>query len=356
MPQPRCDQAFGACVRPGVLFAGNFLSSHGRKRSVSEDVSDRLESRGWPVIRTSSKLSRPLRLIDMVACVCSNSRRFAVAHVDVYSGPAFFWAEAVSATLRYLNRPYIFTLHGGALPEFAERWPARVHRLISSAALVTAPSEYLARRMERYCRALIIPNAVDVRNYPVQEFLRSSKPKLVWLRSFHDIYNPCMAVEAFALLRDEFPDLELIMIGPDDGDGSLKRTRQRALELRVADTIHFPGRIPKSDVPTWLAQASVFLNTANVDNSPVSVLEAMACGLPIVSTNVGGIPDLVENGTNGLLVPPQDAQAMAASTRDVLRHHELARQLSLSARQTAKKCDWHTVIPLWEELLESVCG
>jgi glycosyltransferase involved in cell wall biosynthesis len=341
-------------VRPGVLFVGNFLSSHARKRGVSEDLADRLEQRGWTVLRTSSRVSRPLRLMDMVAVACLKGRCFKVAHIDVYSGPAFLWAEAVATVLRGMKQPYILTLHGGALPEFAERWPARVLRLISSASAVTAPSAFLARRMARFRRILIVPNALELRSYPPRRSHGDLNPKLVWLRSFHAIYNPRMAVEVLALLHRDYPGAELTMIGPDDGDGSLESTRQRAEELGVAASVRFTGPVPKYEVPLWLAEGTVFLNTTNIDNAPVSVVEAMASGLPVVSTNVGGISDLVDDEQTGLLVPAGDSPAMAGRIREVLRSPALSERLSASAKQRAALHDWSQVLPRWEELFHSI--
>jgi glycosyltransferase involved in cell wall biosynthesis len=340
-------------VKPSILFVSNFLSKRGVKRGISEEVADRLEQRGWPVIRTSSVLSRPLRMIDMISAVCQHRRHFAVALVDVFSGPAFLWAETVCLILRCIHRPYILTLHGGALPEFAERWPSRVQTIMRSASVVAAPSAFLARHMARYRRdILVVPNGIEWGDYPPPE--HSSTPKLVWLRSFHRIYNPQMAVEVLALLRREFPNIELLMIGPDDGDGSLEETRKRATELGVSGSVCFTGVVPKAEVPSWLAQGTVFLNTTDIDNAPVSLLEAMACGLPVVSTNVGGISDLVEHGRNALLVPPRDPRAMAARISDVLRNSDLANELSKNGRQSANVHSWARILPRWEEVLCAV--
>ena len=163
-----------------------------------------------------------------------------------------------------------------------------------------------------------------------------------------------MAVEVLALLRREFPNIELLMIGPDDGDGSLEETRKRATELGVSGSVRFAGVVPKAEVPSWLAQGTVFLNTTDIDNAPVSLLEAMACGLPVVSTNVGGISDLVEHGRNALLVPPRDARAMAARISDVLRNSDLANELSKNGRQSANAHSWARILPRWEEVLCAV--
>src|SRR5206468_11972206 len=127
--------------------------------------------------------------------------------------------------LRRLNRPYVLALHGGNLPEFAKRWPRRVRQLLRSAKAVTAPSGYLKQEMEPYCdRIRILPNALDVSAYPHRE-RGPARPTLVWLRSFHEIYNPVMAVKVVATLAQKYPELELNMVGPDKGDGSLEKTR-----------------------------------------------------------------------------------------------------------------------------------
>jgi glycosyltransferase involved in cell wall biosynthesis len=105
-----------------------------------------------------------------------------------------------------------------------------------------------------------------------------------------------------------------------------------------------------------MSQGDIFLNTTNVDNTPVSVLEALACGLCVVSTDVGGIPYLLEHEEDALLVPPDDAEAMAAAVRRVLTEPGLAERLSRNARKKAEGFDWSVVLPQWERLLLEVLG
>src|SRR5207249_4816523 len=90
------------------------------------------------------------------------------------------------------------------------------------------------------------------------------------------------------------------------------------------------------------------------DNAPVSVLEAMACGLPVVSTNVGGMPYLLEGGRTGLLTPPGNVEAMANAVIRLLREPELALRLARNARERAEEFDWAFVLPRWESLLDSL--
>jgi glycosyltransferase involved in cell wall biosynthesis len=104
-------------------------------------------------------------------------------------------------------------------------------------------------------------------------------------------------------------------------------------------------------VADWLNHGDVFLNTTNEDNTPVSVLEAMACGLCVVSTEVGGIPHLLAHEVDSLLVPPNDVTAMAAAVRRVLTERGLAEKLSRNGRLKTEQFDWSVVMPQWKELL-----
>lgn len=338
--------------RRGVLLVGNFVSRSRAYRGVCEDLAERLAGRGWAVVTTSSQPAKLPRLLDMVGTAWRRRHDYDVAHVDVFSGPAFLWAEAVCWTLRRVRKPYVLTLRGGSLPHFARRWPGRVRRLLRSAAMVTTPSRYLLEAMTPYRADLtLLPNPLDLPAYPFQE-RTAPRPRLIWLRAFHETYNPTMAARVVALLRPDFPDVTLTMIGPDKGDGSRERVAQVAAELGVADRVTLGDGVPKREVPARLSGGGdIFLNTTNVDNTPVSVLEAMACGLCVVSTDAGGLPYLIEDGSNGLLVPVGDPQRMADAVRRVLTEPGLAARLSANARRKAESHDWGTLVRQWNLLL-----
>lgn len=334
-----------------ALLVGNFLSATNTTRSVCEDLADRLSSAGWSVLTTSRKANRLSRLLDMMGTVWRERDRYAAAQVDVFSGAAFTWAEVVCWMLGRIRKPLVLTLHGGNLPAFAERWPGRVRRLLSCAAVVTVPSRYLHEEMKSYRADLqLLPNPLDVVHYPFR--LRSHpRPRLIWLRAFHRTYNPSLIPRLLAELRIEYPSLEVIMIGPDKHDGSLEETRILAAELGVSNRIMFPGGISKREISQWMNKGDIFLNTSQVDNTPISVIEAMACGLCVVSTNVGGIPYLLENNFDALLVPANDPAAMAGAVRRILTVPELAAQLSLNARRKVEQFDWSITLKQWEAVL-----
>ncbi len=349
-------EGIGESGRPGVLLVGNFLSAQMGARGVAEELAERLGDRGWPVITTSAKPGRAERLADMVRTVWRSRRDYDVAAVDVFSGQAFVLAEAACAALRLAGKPYVLALRGGNLPAFARRQPRSVRSLLTSAVAVTVPSGFLAREMRPYRRSLrLLPNPIELARYP---YIRRDhvRPRLIWLRAFHRVYNPSLAPRVLALLAPDHPDVELCMIGRDKGDGSLQAMLAVAQSLGVRERIALPGGVPKDEVPGWLAQGDVFLNTTDFDNTPVSVIEALACGLCVVSTNVGGIPDLLRHEGDALLVPAGAAEAMASAVGRLLSEPGLSGRLSRQARATAEAFDWAFILPRWESLLAAAAG
>jgi glycosyltransferase involved in cell wall biosynthesis len=292
----------------------------------------------------------------MLKTVWSRRNDYSVALVDVFSGLAFSWAETVAWSLRRLGKPYVMTLHGGGLPEFAARWPQRVRTLLHSAIAVTSPSGYLKHHMASYCSNIrLVPNPIHIGRYPHRP--RSVlEPRLIWLRAFHETYNPVMAINTLARLDSVRPEVLLTMVGPDKGDRSLQRTVSAAASAGVASRVKFVGLLPKNEVPGILDQANIFLNTTTIDNTPVSVLEAMACGLCVVSTDVGGLPFLLENGRDALLVSSGDSNAMAAAVDRLMKEADLAERLSVSARRHAEQFDWSLILPRWEMLFHEAVG
>jgi glycosyltransferase involved in cell wall biosynthesis len=339
-----------------VLLVGNFHLAERGCPPVGEELAGALREAGWHVLTASRRVHPALRLLDMLAVVHAARPQYAVAQIDVFSGRAFVWAEAVAAALQACGKPFVLSLHGGLLPEFAARWPRRVRRLLGAASAVTAPSPYLASALRPYrSDLLLLPNGLRTTRYPYRE-RTCPRPRLLWLRAFHQVYNPSLALRTIAALRRDWPEVRLQMVGPDHGDGTLAAIRAELQAAGLADCVQLVGRVPKDEVPRHLDAADILLNTPRADNAPVSLLEAFSAGLCVVSTDVGGIPFLVEDGRNALLVPSDQPEQMAAAVRRILSRSALGATLSRAARATALSYDWQQILPRWTALLERVAG
>ena len=267
----------------GIIFVDRTRSNAGAYPAITWQLAERMPAERWTVLTTSPKTGRVPFLFGMLATLWRRRHSYTLASIAVFSGPAFTWAEAAAQFLCRLGKPFVAQLHGGDLPVFAQQWPDRVKRLLSSAAAVTAPSRYLQESLRPYRNDIrLLPNAIDLHSYPFRVRTNPS-PHLVWLRAFHAIYNPSLAVRVLADLGRQHPESRLTMVGPDKGDGSLPSFRNTAKELQLGNHIEYAGLVRKAEVPAWLDRGDVFINTTNFDNTPVSVIEAMACGLCVVS-------------------------------------------------------------------------
>jgi len=333
---------------------GNYLTSPRHNRNVWQALAERLPSMGWEVRVTSSKESQILRLLDMLTTIIVKRNQYDMAQIDVFSGKAFIYAECCARLLKALKKPIVLTLHGGGLPSFAGQHPERVTKLLSLAFEVVTPSPFLQKTLSKYHNQIkVIPNGIDISTivYKARKFF---SPELIWIRAFHQTYNPELAVEVLSRLSTDYTNARLTMVGPDKGDGSLQAVNSIAKNLGVDDKLTILPAVPYEEVPSLLDQADIFINTTNYDTAPRSLLEAMANGVCVVSTNVGGIPWMITNFQDGLLVPPEDELAMVNAIKSILEDPEFAMRISQNARKTAESHDWSNVIPEWDTLLSNV--
>lgn len=313
---------------------------------------DLFKGAGFDAVAVSEVSNRYLRLAHILQYLVRRRREIDVVILEMYSGPSFVVQDAASLLAKALGLRLVLHLHGGGLPEFFARFPRWAERVLERADAIVAPSPFLARSVERYGRAArVVPNVLDLSRYPYKVRNRVS-PRLFWMRCMHPIFNPSMAIRTLTLLRASDADATLTLAGQDKG--LLLEVKQLAVELGVADSVQFPGFLNMHGKVREGSAADVFVNTNRVDNAPVAVLEACAMGLPVVSTNVGGIADLLDHERTALLVPDDDAEAMAAAVRRLVDDPGLARRLSESGRALAERSSWESVLPQWEAVFESL--
>jgi len=329
------------------------VGSHGAYPSVNQGLVGRLREDGHVALLTSVQRNRVAKLLDMGYTLLRRRRDYDITVVDTFSTSALWYARFSGWMAKRLGKKLVLVLHGGELPRVARKSPARLRRLLARADHIVAPSSYLAREVGDAMGVTIdvIHNPVPTRLYPTR-VRGPARPRLLWVRNFRELYRPQDAVEVAAQLHAHFPDVSLVMAGPER-DGSQACCRRLARERGVS--AEFPGLVEKDELRRLGDHADIFLNTTTADNTPVSVIEAMAMGLCIVSTNVGGMPDLLRDGETGLLVPPGDPGAMADAVKRVLLDPALARKLSTNAATAARDFDFEEVVPRWYRLFEELC-
>jgi glycosyltransferase involved in cell wall biosynthesis len=332
-----------------ILYIGNKLSSSGSTVTSIETLGSFLKDEGYEVAFSSSKKNKVLRLLDMLYVTYKHSKKVSCVLIDAYSTQNFFYAVFVAKLCRILDLPYIPILRGGMLPERLKKSPKLCEKLFKGAKFNVAPSMYLYEvfSIGGYTNLKYIANTIEIEKYT---FLNRNKLKanLLWVRSFSKIYNPLLAIEIVERLMVQNIEVRLCMIGPDK-DGTLKECQELVSQKKLPIT--FTGKLSKED---WIKKSrdyDIFINTTNFDNTPVSVIEAMALGLPVVSTNVGGIPYLIDQGKTGIIVPPNDAQVFVDEILNLINKPDKVAEITTNARKKVEQFDWEVVKEQWIEVL-----
>jgi L-malate glycosyltransferase len=307
---------------------------------------------GYPIRSVSARTNRFGRLAEITWTVWHQRRWIDVQVLQVFSGRSFVVEDIASWLGKKSGQKIVMILRGGDMPKFARRYPNWTRRVLQRATRIIAPSDYLLRDLAWLGLDIqVIPNVLKVANYPYQHRTQL-QPRLLWMRSFHEIYNPRLAVEMLSCVKLDIPEVRLTMAGPDKG--LLTKVQALVNEKGLVDQVVFPGFLDFHDKLAAGAQHDIYLNTNRIDNMPVSVMEMAAMGLPIVATNVGGIPDLLTHRETGLLVPENDHEAMAEAVKHLLKEPELAGNLSANGRELAESCSWELVYPKWKQLLSNL--
>jgi len=332
-----------------LLYIGNKLSRHGVTPTTIEILGPLLEQEGFDVRYSSSKKSQLLRLTAMLWSVFQY-RKSDYVLIDTYSTVNFWYAFATSQLCRCLKMKYIPILHGGNLAFRLKNNPRICRMIFKYSFQNVSPSLFLMDQFksEGFQNLIPIPNVIEIENYAFLE-RKKAKPNLLWVRSFAEIYNPLMAVDVFASIKKKYPEATLCMVGPEK-DGSLLAAKQKAKNLEL--NIQFTGKLSKEDWINESKQYDIFINSTHFDNMPVSVVEAMSLGLAVVSTNVGGIPFLLENQKDALLVSDDNVNEMVNAIERLIEDQDLFDKITTNGRLKSEQFDWKIIRNKWMVILK----
>ncbi len=308
-------------------------------------------------IATNPRFPRGLRFLRAVpvartmlnqalyAASLSRLRKADVVHVFSASYWSFLLAPVPAMMVaRALGKRVILNYHSGEASDHLKHWRGLVHPWLGLAHRIVVPSPYLRQVFEEHgYRAHVVPNVVDTGLFVYRE-RGALQPRFLSTRMLEPNYGVDVVVKAFALVKDRYPEATLTITGSGSEEA---RLRQLA---KGSAGITFVGRVRPDRVPALCDGADVFLNAPLVDNQPLSVLEAFASGLPVVTTAAGGIATMVLHGESGLIVPQADAQAMAEAAISLLRDPGLARRIAHGGRKAALAHSWSRVRDQWREM------
>jgi glycosyltransferase involved in cell wall biosynthesis len=270
-------------------------------------------------------------------------RRADVVHVFSASYSSFLLSPLPAILVaRMYGRPVVLNYRSGEAPDHLRR-SAIARWALRSVTRNVVPSTFLRDVFAGFAiRSEVIANVADLTRftYVPRDPLR---PRLVSTRNFDALYNVACTLRAFARVQARYPAASLTLVGSGPQDAML---RSLAAELGLRQ-VTFAGRVAQSEIHRYYADADIYVQTPSIDNMPGSVIEAFASGLPVVSTDVGGMPAILQHGVHGLLAPDNDDEAIAANVIRLLEEPEYARTMAAAAFDTCRGYEWPVVRERW---------
>ncbi len=343
-------------MRPRVVLVGPLPPPSGGMANQTEQLARLLGESGLEVRTVQNNapyrphwigmvpvLRAGFRMVPYVVSLWRALRDADVVHVMANSGWAWHLMAAPAVRIARLRGvPVVVNYRGGEADPFLRRHASWVRSTLRLAQALIVPSGYLQSVFSRHgIAAEIVPNIIDLTRFSPASG-RSRRPHLVVTRNLEDIYDIPTALRALLRVRQRFALAHLTIAGSGPRRAALE---QLAAELGVRQAVTFTGRLDNEQVAALYRNADLLLNPSTVDNMPNSLLEAMASGVPIVSTGVGGIPFLVEHERTALLVPPGDPGAMAIAALRVLEDDALRATLVGAGLDACRAYTWERVQP-----------
>jgi glycosyltransferase involved in cell wall biosynthesis len=346
--------------RPNIAMVAPSLGILGGQAVQAKVLADHLRADGYdvrlvpinpPFPRGAGWLKR-LRYIRTVAnegLYLPTLRKLRSADV-VHIASASYWSfllaplPAIVAARRW-GKPILLNYHSGEADDHLANWGSLVHPWLKMVDKIVVPSMFLRDVFAKHgYHAEVIHNVIDTGQFRYRERVPLF-PEFLSVRNFEPHYGVEHTLVAFAMIQTVFPAASLTIAGQGPQEPELKHLAQ-ALGVR---NVRFIGGVDPALMPDLYDRHSIFLNSSFIDNQPLSLLEAMASGMPVVSTAVGDIPNMVEDSLSATLVPVGDPFAMAKAATLLLEQPERAVLMAARAKESLMKYDWSKVGPAWAD-------
>jgi glycosyltransferase involved in cell wall biosynthesis len=293
------------------------------------------------------------RLVPYVAHLWGAAGRVQLFHVMANSGWSWHLFAAPAIWIGHLRGcPVVVNYRGGEADVFMQKSQRWVRPSLLRADAVVVPSGFLEHVFSKYGVATtVVPNIINLERFSAAMPGAAVPLRVLVARNLEPIYDNETALRAFALVAARIPGATMVVAG----SGPLRaELEQLAVDLGVAAAVTFTGRVDNAGMGALYRGADLMLNPSTVDNMPNSVLEALASGVAVVSTDVGGVPFMVEDGKTALLVPPRAPQAMADAMLRLADSPELAARLRAAGLSYVQQYAWPGVRPRLLEVYRSV--
>ncbi|MBN4079053.1 glycosyltransferase family 4 protein [Beggiatoa alba] len=297
------------------------------------------------------------RLIPYLFALWTVAGRVDLLHIMANSG--WSWHLFVSPAVwiaRLRGKPVIINYRGGGADVFFEQSFWWVRKTINAAQTIVVPSGFLQQVFKKWkVPTRIIPNIIDFSRFSSQSqdkklsYKDGHSAHIIVTRNLEKIYDIATAIRAYRLVQQKLPSAKLTVAGSGPQQVELEAL---VTSLDLGKKVTFTGRLDNDHMAKLYHSADVMVNPSTVDNMPNSVLEALACGVPVVSTDVGGIPYILENGKTAIFFPVGDDKKLAESLMGLLTDDVFAQRLSAAGHESVQQYAWPQVKLAWLKIYQ----
>lgn len=298
-----------------------------------------------PLIEPLKGLRALFRLFPYLGHLWRACGRVDLIHIMANSGWSWHLFAAPAIWIAHFRKiPVIVNYRGGEAGSFFDKSISWIKPSLNRVNMIIVPSGFLAQVFKAHgFDAQIVPNIIDLSRFFAEPGLRSSRseaPRLLVARNLELIYDNATALQAFRIVYDALPLARLTIAGSGP---ELAALQEMVRSMHLESAVTFTGRIDTEDMPQLYRDADIVLNPSLADNMPNSVLEALASGVPVVSTDVGGIPFLVQHDNTALLIPVKNPAAMAAAIFSLLESPGRVAKLRKAGVESVSQYTWSHV-------------
>ncbi len=300
-----------------------------------------------------STKGNPFKRIGQFFQLLSAVRRYDVLHIHGCSDWGMLPVVYGVITGKIWRKRIIVTYHGGGAGDYFKRHGAFASRWLCRADKVIVLSGYLKKIFDEYdIPCVVIPNIVPLRE-DIYQPKQGIAPKFISIRHLTSLYQIDIIIRAYAQVLEKYPDATLDILGQGDQREALE---QYVCEHHLAG-VRFIGQVPNEQIYDYLRANDIMLSAPKIDNMPVALLEAINAGVLVISSNVGGVPYMIEHGRTGLLFEGLEDEGVRGLEKQMLwalEHQEESIRMIEAAHREVKKYSWTEVkkqlLPLYESI------
>lgn len=324
-------------VRNSILFVANYRQSSGGISSQIEILNRSLQQEGYNTGIFSLK-GNPLFRINAIFKLKTVGKDYDIIHIHACSQWGFLPAIVGIRVGKKLGKRVVLTYHGGSANEFFKKHSKLVRKYLGKTDVNIVLSGYLYEVFKRYdIPCVTIPNIIELKEGVYRE-RTEVLPHFIGIRSLTPTYNILCTIKAFQKVKQLYPQATLKLLG----DGPLRKELELYVSEQHISDVSFEGRVPYDKIYDFLDKSDVMLSSPFIDNMPMSLLEGFNAGLLVVSSNVGGVPYMINDGVNGLLFISDNYDEMADKMIEAIKNQERSKKMIRAAHDSLKAYSWES--------------